>query len=187
MLKVNHIQKTYSHFHLDCSLEIQPGSITGIIGKNGSGKTTLFKVILNLIHIDSGDITLLDKDYKDVDKNKIGCTLANISLCEYLKLKDLINLLNNTYKDFDLDYFLQKCKQYQFPLDKKINEFSTGMKAKLNVLIALSHHASFLILDEPTNGLDVLAREEIIDLIREFMEEDENRSVLILEIIFLLI
>ena len=94
-------------------------------------------------------------------------------------MKDLINLLNNTYKDFDLDYFLQKCKQYQFPLDKKINEFSTGMKAKLNVLIALSHHASFLILDEPTNGLDVLAREEIIDLIREFMEEDENRSVLI--------
>ena len=90
-----------------------------------------------------------------------------------------MNLLNNTYKDFDLDYFLQKCKQYQFPLDKKINEFSTGMKTKLNVLIALSHHASFLILDEPTNGLDVLAREEIIDLIREFMEEDENRSVLI--------
>ena len=168
MLKVNHVQKTYSHFHLDCSLEIKPGSITGIIGKNGSGKTTL--------HIDSGDIILLDKDYKDVDKNKIGCTLANISLCEYLKLKDLMNLLNNTYKDFDLDYFLQKCKQYQFPLDKKINEFSTGMKTKLNVLIALSHHASFLILDEPTNGLDVLAREEIIDLIREFMEEDENRS-----------
>ena len=159
MLKVNHVQKSYSHFHLDCSLEIKPGSITGIIGKNGSGKTTLFKAILNLIHIDSGDITLLDKDYKDVDKNKIGCTLANISLCEYLKLKDLMNLLNNTYKDFDLDYFLQKCKQYQFPLDKKINEFSTGMKAKLNVLIALSHHASFLIL--------------------EFMEEDENRSVLI--------
>ena len=122
MLKVNHVQKIYSHFHLDCSLEIKPGSITGIIGKNGSGKTTLFKAILNLIHIDSGDITLLDK---------------------------------------------------------KINEFSTGMKAKLNVLIALSHHASFLILDEPTNGLDVLAREEIIDLIREFMEEDENRSVLI--------
>ncbi len=179
MLKVNHVQKSYSHFHLDCSLEIKPGSITGIIGKNGSGKTTLFKAILNLIHIDSGDITLLDKDNKNVDKNKIGCTLANISLCEYLKLKDLMNLLNNTYKDFDLDYFLQKCKQYQFPLDKKINEFSTGMKAKLNVLIALSHHASFLILDEPTNGLDILAREEIIDLIREFMEEDESHSVLI--------
>ena len=57
MLKVNHVQKTYSNFHLDCSLEIKPGSITGIIGKNGSGKTTLFKAILNLIHIDSGDTT----------------------------------------------------------------------------------------------------------------------------------
>ena len=171
MLKVNHVQKTYSHFHLDCSLEIKPGSITGIIGKNGSGKTTLFKAILNLIHIDSGDITLLDKDYKDVDKNKIGCTLANISLCEYLKLKDLMNLLNNTYKDFDLDYFLQKCKQYQFPLDKKINEFSTGMKTKLNVLIALSHHASFLILDEPTSGQDGKETKELLALLRQLNSE----------------
>ena len=102
------------HFHLDCSLEIKPGSITGIIGKNGSGKTTLFKAILNLIHIDSGDITLLDKDYKDVDKNKIGCTLANISLCEYLKLKDLMNLLNNTYKDFDLDSFYKNVNNINF-------------------------------------------------------------------------
>ena len=161
------------------SMNVDKGEFIAIMGASGSGKTTLFKAILNLIHIDSGDIILLDKDYKEVDKNKIGCTLANISLCEYLKLKDLIDVLKNTYKDFDVDSFLQKCNQYQFPLDKKINEFSTGMKAKLNVLIALSHHATFLILDEPTNGLDVLAREEIIDLIREFMEEDENRSVLI--------
>ena len=178
MLKVNHVQKTYSHFHLDCSLEIKPGSITGIIGKNGSGKTTLFKAILNLIHIDSGDITLLDKDYKDVDKNKIGCTLANISLCEYLKLKDLINLLNNTYKDFDLDYFLQKCKQYQFPLDKKINEFSTGMKAKLNVLIALSHHPTFLILDEPTNGLDPEGIKELRELIKDLAKKEKMAIVI---------
>ena len=173
MLKVNHVQKSYSHFHLDCSLEIKRGSITGIIGKNGSGKTTLFKAILNLIHIDSGDIILLDKDYKEVDKNKIGCTLANISLCEYLKLKDLVDVLRNTYQDFDLDYFLQKCNQYQFPLDKKINEFSTGMKAKLNVLIALSHHATFLILDEPTNGLDPEGIKEIRELLKDLAEKEE--------------
>ena len=114
MLKVNHVQKSYSHVHLDCSLEIKRGSITGIIGKNGSGKTTLFKAILNLIHIDSGDIILLDKDYKEVDKNKIGCTLANISLCEYLKLKDLVDVLRNTYQDFDLDYFLQNVININF-------------------------------------------------------------------------
>lgn len=114
MLKVNHVQKSYSHFHLDCSLEIKRGSITGIIGKNGSGKTTLFKAILNLIHIDSGDIILLDKDYKEVDKNKIGCTLANISLCEYLKLKDLIDVLKNTYKDFDVVPFYKNVININF-------------------------------------------------------------------------
>lgn len=179
MLKVQHVQKSYPHFHLNCSFEIKPGTITGIIGKNGAGKTTLFKAILDLIHIDKGTITILNESNQTVDKNKIGCSLANTSLCEYLTLKDLIKLLENTYTHFDLDYFIQKCKQYQFPLDKKINDFSTGMKAKLNVLIALSHQASFLILDESTNGLDIIAREEIIDLIREFMEEDESHSVLI--------
>lgn len=179
MLKVNHIQKNYSHFTLNCSFEVPKGTITGIIGKNGSGKTTLFKSILGLIQLDTGSISILDTDYQNIDKNKIGCTLANISLCEYLKLKDLIQVLNSVYRDFDLDYFMQKCKEFQFPLDKKINEFSTGMKAKLNVLIALSHHSQFLILDEPTNGLDVLAREDIIDMIQEFMAEDEHRSVII--------
>ena len=123
MLKVNHIQKNYSHFNLNCSFDVPKGTITGIIGKNGLGKTTLFKSILNLIHLDSGSISILDTDYQNVDKNKIGCTLANISLCEYLKLKDLIKLLENTYQDFDLDYFIQKCKYYQFPLDKKSMNF----------------------------------------------------------------
>lgn len=179
MLKVNHIQKNYSHFTLKCSFDVPKGTITGIIGKNGSGKTTLFKSILGLIPLDCGSISILDTDYQNVDKNKIGCTLANISLCEYLKLKDLIQVLNSVYRDFDLDYFMQKCKEFQFPLDKKINEFSTGMKAKLNILIALSHHSQFLILDEPTNGLDILAREEIIDMIQEFMAEGEHRSVII--------
>ena len=77
MLKVNHIQKNYSHFNLNCSFDVPKGTITGIIGKNGSGKTTLFKSILNLIHLDSGSISILDTDYQNVDKNKIGCTLAN--------------------------------------------------------------------------------------------------------------
>ena len=165
-------QKVLDNFDLEQMVET---SDEWIVSRTGIKKR---HIVENESCMDLGYQAAL-KAIEKIDKNKIGCTLANISLCEYLKLKDLMNLLNNTYKDFDLDYFLQKCKQYQFPLDKKINEFSTGMKTKLNVLIALSHHASFLILDEPTNGLDVLAREEIIDLIREFMEEDENRSVLI--------
>ena len=179
MLKVNHIQKNYSHFNLNCSFDVPKGTITGIIGKNGSGKTTLFKSILNLIHLDSGSISILDTDYQNVDKNKIGCTLANISLCEYLKLKDLIKLLENTYQDFDLDYFIQKCKYYQFPLDKKINEFSTGMKAKLNVLIALAHHSQFLILDEPITGLDPMAIQDFYSMIRKLNREDKVAIIMV--------
>ena len=88
-------------------------------------------------------------------------------------------MLNAVYDHFHLDHFIEQCKAYHLPFDKKINEFSTGMKAKLNILIALSHEAKLLLLDEPTAGSDVVAREEILDLIRTFMEEDEERCVLI--------
>ncbi len=112
MLKLERVKKQYKNFTLDCSLEVRPGCITGLIGQNGAGKSTTFK-------------------------------------------------------------------EFQIPMDKKIKEFSTGMKAKLKVLLALSHDASLLILDEPTAGLDVAAREEVLDLLREYMEEKENRAILI--------
>lgn len=179
MLRVNNVVKSYKDFKLDCCLEIQPGCITGLIGKNGAGKTTLYKAILNLIKIDSGDITIQGTDYKSFDKNRIGVCLANMYFGEYLKASKIIKILANTFDNFETDKMLARCKQYNLPLDKKLNEYSTGMKAKFNILSALSHQASFLLLDEPTSGLDVLAREEILDLIREYMAEDENRSVLI--------
>lgn len=179
MLKVNNVVKSYKDFKLDCCLEIQPGCITGLIGKNGAGKTTLYKAILNLIQLDSGDITIQGNDYKVFDKNKIGVVLSNIYFGEYLKVSKIIEVLANTFDNFETDKMITRCKQHNLPLDKKLKDYSTGMKAKFNILIALSHHASFLLLDEPTAGLDVLAREEILDLIREYMNEDENRSVLI--------
>lgn len=179
MLRVNNVVKSYKDFKLDCCLEIQPGCITGLIGKNGAGKTTLYKAILNLIEIDSGDITIKGDDYKVFDKNKIGVVLSNMYFGEYLKVNKIIEVLANTFNDFEADEMLIRCKQHNLPLNKKLKDYSTGMKVKFNILVALSHHASFLLLDEPTAGLDVLAREEILDLIREYMNEDENRSVLI--------
>lgn len=82
------------------------------------------------------------------------------------------------YTDFEKEYFLSQCERFHLPLNKMIKEFSTGMKAKLKVLLALSHNAQFLILDEPTSGLDTIARDEILDLLREYMET-EGRSILI--------
>ena len=182
MLKMNHVKKNYPNFTLNCTLEVKPGYITGLIGQNGSGKTTAFKSALNLISTDGGTIEILGKNLADIrseDKENLGIVLSDSSFSGYLSIKDLVPILKNFYPKFNKDYFLKQCQCFALPLQKKIKEFSTGMKAKLKILIAISHEASFLILDEPTAGLDVIARDEILNLLREFMEQNENRSILI--------
>lgn len=182
MLKMNHVNKNYSKFHLDCTLQVKPGYITGLIGQNGSGKTTSFKASLGLIPIDSGSISILGKnidDFSAKDREQLGVVLSDSGFSNYLSIYDLIPILSNLYSRFDKDFFLTKCSHFSLPLKKKIKDFSTGMKAKLKVIIALSHHASLLILDEPTAGLDVIARDEILNLLRVFMEENEENGILI--------
>lgn len=179
---MNHVNKNYSKFHLDCTLQVKPGYITGLIGQNGSGKTTSFKASLGLIPIDSGSISILGKnidDFSAKDREQLGVVLSDSGFSNYLSIYDLIPILSNLYSRFDKDFFLTKCSHFSLPLKKKIKDFSTGMKAKLKVIIALSHHASLLILDEPTAGLDVIARDEILNLLRVFMEENEENGILI--------
>ena len=96
-----------------------------------------------------------------------------------MTVQDVAKILENMYSQFDKAMFFDYCKRYQLPLKKQIKEFSTGMKAKLNILSAISHKAEFLLLDEPTTGLDVLAREDLLSMLREYMEENENRTILI--------
>lgn len=172
MLEIKNVQKKYDHFQLNCTLNIQEGAITGLIGQNGAGKTTLFKAILGLIHIDGGTIQIPPKE-------EIGVVLADAGFSDYLTIGEIISILENMYMHFEKDYFIQKCDEFNLPRDKKILDFSTGMKAKLKVLIALTHHAQLLILDEPTSGLDVIARDDILNMIREFMEENPQHTVLI--------
>lgn len=182
MLKMNHVKKNYPNFTLNCTLEVKPGYITGLIGQNGSGKTTAFKSALNLISTDDGTIEILGKNLADIkskDKENLGIVLSDSGFSGYLSIKDLVPILKNFYQKFNTDYFLKQCQRFALPPQKKIKEFSAGMKAKLKLLIAISHEASFLILDEPTAGLDVIARDEILNLLREFMEQNENRSILI--------
>ncbi len=182
MLKIEHLKKTYDNFSLDCSLEVRKGCITGLIGQNGAGKSTTFKAILGLISIDSGNITVLGKDIKKFttkDKEELGIVLSDSGFSGYLRIKDIIPILQNMYEKFNKSFFLEQVQRFQLPLDKKLKDFSTGMKAKLKVLVATSHNAKLLILDEPTAGLDVIARDELLEMLREFMEADEERSILI--------
>ena len=182
MLKINHLKKQYGRFSLGCSMEVRPGCITGLIGQNGAGKSTAFKAVLGLIYPDSGEITLLGKNRRDFsarDQENLGVVLSDSGFSGYLTVRDVMKILKHMYRSFDQGFFMERAERFQLPLDKKIKEFSTGMKAKLKVLAAVSHDARLLILDEPTAGLDVVAREELLDLLREFMERDEKRSILI--------
>lgn len=181
MLKMTSVKKNYKDFTLDCTLEIKSGYVTGLVGRNGAGKTTAFKSVLGLISVDGGEIEILGKklsDFKSKDKEKIGVLLSDSGFSGELKVKDIIPVLSAVYSQFDKEDFLKKCKQMKLPLNKKIKEFSTGMKARLKLIIAITHNADLLILDEPTAGMDVMAREDIIDMLREYMEQGE-RAILI--------
>ena len=182
MLKIEHLKKHYDNFSLDCSLELMSGCVTVLIGQNGAGKSTTFKAILGLISTDGGNITILGKDRKDFtakDKEELGVVLSDSGFSGYLKIKDIIPILQNMYSKFDKSLFIEQVQKFQLPMNKQIKEFSTGMKAKLKVLVAISHNAKLLILDEPTAGLDVIARDELLEMLREFLEKDEERSILI--------
>ena len=182
MIKMTNLTKEYDGFDLNLTLSVEPGRVYGLIGKNGAGKSTCIKAILGLIRPTSGEIEVLGKnpmDFGKAEKEMIGACLADSGFSRMLQVKDVIAILKKMYKDFDEEQFLRRCKEQKLPLNKPIGDFSTGMKAKLRVLTAISHKAKLLIMDEPTAGLDVMARNEILDMIREYMAEDEDRSMLI--------
>ena len=182
MIQIKNIKKSYQDFLLDCSLTIEKGSVTGIIGKNGAGKSTLYKAILNLINIDSGNILVFNKDIKELDvkdKADIGVVLADSFFSSYLNIKDIRKIMMDSYETFDVTFFDRKVNEFELPVNKAIKSFSFGMKAKLKMLCALSHNAKILLLDEPTLGLDVIARDEILELLREYMAKDSDNTIMI--------
>lgn len=181
MLRLENVKKKYDGFELECSMEVRPGCVTGLIGKNGAGKSTTFKAALGLIRVDGGKAEVFGKPASKLtkaDRENTGVVLAASGFSGYLSIKDLLPVMRNLYHGFQEEEFLGKCREFELPLDKKIGDFSTGMRQKLQVLAALSHQAQLLILDEPTVGMDVIARDEILDLLREYMENGD-RSILI--------
>lgn len=182
MLKIEHLQKRYDNFALDCSLEVKPGCVTGIIGANGAGKSTTFKAVLGLISTDGGSVRILGKDLKEFtakDRQKLGVVLSDSGFSGYLTVWDVVSILERMYDTFDRKFFLEQAEKFQLPLNRQIREFSTGMRAKLKVLAAISGNVKLLLLDEPTAGLDVIARDSLLEMLQDFMERDEERAILI--------
>lgn len=181
LLVCENVKKNYGAFTLDASISLKKGCVTGLIGKNGAGKTTLFKAILGLIQADEGNVFWEGKEINSLDKDirsMVGVVLSDSFFSGYLQVVDICAVMEQMYPTFDKEAFLNACERYSIPMKKAVKDFSTGMKAKLKVLTALSYRTKLLILDEPTAGLDVVARDEILQLLREYMEQ-EDRAILI--------
>ena len=180
-LKVEHLNKKYPAFSLkDVSFEVKPGEIMGFIGRNGAGKTTTLKSIMNMIHYESGTITVFDKDMTEHElenKQRIGFALSELNYYPNRTIRQLMNVTKRFYKNFDETKFSEICKLFDLNIDKKLEELSSGMKVKYSVAIALSHKAELLILDEPTSGLDPVSRDEILDIFREIVK-NKDRAIL---------
>lgn len=186
MIRLENVRKRYGdkdgEFQLECSMELKAGRITGLIGANGAGKSTTFKSILNLISVDDGTIEVFGKPHTKLtkaDKEDIGVVLADSSFSECLCPEDIGSIMKQFYHKFDEKDFKQLCDQLGVPMKKQVKEFSTGMRAKLKLAIAMSHEAKFLLLDEPTAGLDVTARDTILEMLQEYMEKHEDAGILI--------
>ena len=182
MIKLTNLQKNYKDFSLNVSLEVPAGTVTGLIGRNGAGKSTTIKAILGLVKPDGGSIEVLGKDpqaFTPKDKENLGVALSDSGFSMLLSPKEIVKILRKSYPEFDEKFFLEQCKEQGLPMDKDLKDFSTGMKAKLRVLVAISHKAKLLVLDEPTSGLDVLARSELLDMLRNYLAQDSERSILI--------
>ena len=182
MIRLKQAEKQYKNFHLNCSLELPEGMVTGLIGANGAGKSTTFRLLTGLAKPDSGRVEIFGKEVSKItaeDRKKVGVVWSDSGFSGYLMGKDLIPVFRNMYPAFDEDWFRKKCEEFHLPMDKKLKEFSTGMKAKLKVVSVIANtEARLLLLDEPTAGMDVMVREQILDLLREFMIPGD-RSILI--------
>lgn len=183
MIEIKHLKKKYDDkFELgNIDLNTSKGVIVGLIGENGAGKTTLIKAILNIIKIDSGEIKIFGKDYKNEEKiikEDVGVVLDNMFFPELLNAKDINSIMRKIYRKWDSDLYFSYVEEFGLPSDKPLKEMSKGMRKKLEIATALSHKPKLLILDEPTSGLDPVVRTEVLDIFQKFIENEEHTILL---------
>lgn len=180
-IEIKNVTKRFKEFTLnDVSFELPKGYIMGLIGPNGAGKTTTIKLILNMLKRDSGTIKVLGLDNID-DESKVKEEVAVVFDQPYYidewNLNDVEKAVGMFYKKWDGKVFDSYLKRFGLSRSKKVKDLSRGMKMKLMIAVAFSHNAKVLILDEPTGGLDPVARDEFIDLLGEYIQDGE-RSVI---------
>ncbi|GED71891.1 ABC transporter ATP-binding protein [Brevibacillus reuszeri] len=176
-LDIRNLNKKYPSFQLsDVSFQLEKGYIMGFIGANGAGKTTTIKSILNMLHLDGGEVHILGKNMAEHElelKQEIGIAFAGFDFYKQSRMKMLTDVIKKFYKNWDNETYYSYLKRFKLDENKKIAELSTGMKVKYSLALALSHDAKLLILDEPTSGLDPIARDDLLDIFQELVVDGE--------------
>lgn len=186
-INLKNVTKQYGTFTLDhVNLEIPKGCIVGLVGENGAGKTTLLRAILQMIHLDEGEIRVNDVAGNHASsggwdswnwKDEVGVVLAGLGGFSQLTARELGKCMSHIYQSWDAGCYEAYLERFQIEKKKKIGKYSKGMCMKLDLAVALSHHAKLLILDEATSGLDPLVRDEILEILRDFIQ-DEGHTIL---------
>jgi ABC superfamily ATP binding cassette transporter, ABC protein len=180
-IEIKNLVKKFDGFTLGpIDLSIPKGAIVGYIGQNGAGKSTSIKLLLGLLKKDLGEIKILGYDNPNSIelKDKIGVVFDDLLVPEEMTLVDLEKFCSRVYSKWDRDFFYQLKKKFNLSEKQVVKSYSRGMRMKLSMAVALSHNAEILILDEATSGLDPIVREEILDFLLDFMQ-DENHTILI--------
>ena len=180
-LEIKDLSKSYKDFDLsNVSFTLPAGHIMGLIGPNGAGKTTIIKSIMNLVMKQSGEIKVFGLDHQDHEmeiKKRIGFVYDTPNFYGHLNLKRLKGVIAPFYEQWDEETFKELVGRFGLPMNKSLKKFSRGMTMKASIALALSHHADFLIMDEPTSGLDPVVRREMLEMLRDIMQ-DEQKSIL---------
>ncbi len=181
-LEIKNLTKKFPGFTLEnLNLTLPAGCILGLIGENGAGKSTTIKLILDIIHKDSGTITILGRDSGDhleLTKEDIGVVMDELGIPTCLNTREVGKVMAGIFRNWDDTAYCGYIKDLDIPENKKFKDFSRGMKMKLGIAIALSHKAKLLLLDEATSGLDPVARDQVVDMLEDFTR-DESHAVLI--------
>lgn len=186
ILEVRNLKKTFpkSGFSLDeVSFSLPCGSIMGFVGENGAGKTTTIGCILGTLKKDGGTIKLFGKEISGDDigtdiKEQLGVAYDASNFSGDLTPQRISKIMRGIYKQWDNDVFTQYLEKLHLPQKQKVSTFSKGMTMKLAFAVAVSHSPKLLILDEVTSGLDPIARDEMLDMFLDFVQ-DETRSIFI--------
>lgn len=182
ILEVKGLTKDYGDFVLDkLTFTVPKGVIMGLIGENGAGKSTTINCILNEISKTDGNIEIFGKDYLSEEieiKDKIGVVFDENHFPDIFTPNEIGTYMSGIYSKWERNTYVNYLSKFELPADKRVKDFSKGMKVKLAFAVALSHKAELLILDEATSGLDPIIRDDILDILIDFVQ-DENHSVLV--------